>query len=259
KLAESARAAMAGPGMTQQVAELKPEEENILAALAWCDHAPDGARRGLILAEGFHRFWSLLGRYALGYRTITEALRRDAVNPPSAERAWALTRASGLTINLGDYGAARAKLEESLAYWRASGEASGLPATLGGLAVVAMYQKRFADARRIGEEVLDLYQQRGQTRGVAMAFHNLGTIDFVEGRPGHGRTNLERALTLFRQSGDRATEALCLSALVTSRLRCGDREAAWLATRECLDLLEKFEAPRESVYALEAVAELLFP
>ena len=86
-LAKAAARAMAGPGAMQQIAELKPEEENVLAALTWCDHAPDGARRGLVLAESMARFWSILGRQTLGRRVLEEVIQRDAGNPPNAERA----------------------------------------------------------------------------------------------------------------------------------------------------------------------------
>src|SRR5580765_8414767 len=124
---------MMGPGAMQQIAELKSEEENVLAALAWCDHAPDGARRGLVLAEGMARFWSILGRQTLGRRVLEDLIQRDAGNPPSTERARAHTRAAGFALTLGDAESARTNLEASLAFWRSSGESSGLPATLAGL------------------------------------------------------------------------------------------------------------------------------
>jgi non-specific serine/threonine protein kinase len=257
KLAQTARQALAGSDMMRNMAELKPEEENLLAALGWCDHASDGARRGLVLAEGLSRFWTLLGRFALARRVLEEALRRDAGNPPSVLRAWTLTRAAGAAITMGDHEAARPRLEESLAFWKSSADVSGLPAALGGLSVVAMYQSRFEDAYRYAEESLALYEARGQTRGVAMILHNLGTIEYTLERPGYGRANFERALAMFRKVGDRATEALCLSALAIARLRGGDLPAARQAMRECFERVVELEATREVVFALEALAELL--
>jgi predicted ATPase len=256
-LAGTASLAMIGSGAAQQVAELVPEEENFLAALAWCDQAEDGSRRGLLLAEKIYRFWTLRGRFTLAGRMIEEALKRDAGNPPSRERARALVRAAGVALMIGDPETARRHLEESLAFWEPIGEPSGLAQVLSGLGVVAMYQGRYEDAHRLAEQGLELYQRLGQTRGVAMAIHNLATIEFALGVAHHGRPRFEEALAMFREVGDTNTETLCLGALATARLRCGDAPGARQALRECLDRLEQFEQPRESVYALEALAELL--
>jgi len=255
--AKSASVAMTGPTAVQQIAELKPEEENVLAALAWCEHAPNGPRRGLVLAERMSRFWSVLGRHAFGRRVMEEALRRDAANPPSPERARLLTRAAGFTLMVADNESARRLLEESLAFWRSSEDRSGLPTVLGGLGVVAMAQARYEDARTFGEESLEIYEKQGQMRGVAMALHNLATIEWILGRGDHGLARFERALTLLREIGDHSTETLCLSAVAMARRRCGDVVGAHQAIRECFDRLKALEAPREGLFALEAFAELL--
>jgi non-specific serine/threonine protein kinase len=257
ELAAQANIALAGPGLMQQIAELNPEEENLLAAFAFCAQAQDGVRRGLRLTENIVRYWTITGRYGLARRVIEEALARDTGNPPSGERASVLTRLAGAQLNLGDSEAARLSLEESLAYWRTSDNPTGLPAALGGLGVVAMAQSRLEDARRFGEESLALYEKRGNRRGIGMAIHNLATIEFALARPDFGRANYERALALFREVGDTSTEALCLSSLSMACLRCGDLEAAQRDLRECFDCLARLESPREGVLALEALAELL--
>jgi non-specific serine/threonine protein kinase len=257
KLGKAAREALVGPNVLQQMVELKPEQENLIAALAWCDHAADGARHGLQLAESLSGFWTRLGRFALGRRLLEEAIRRDAGNPPNALRAWTLTRAAGGAVYMGDHETARRELEESLAFWRSSGDPSGLPAALAGLGVVAMYQKRYEDAHQLAMESLAIYRARGQTRGVAMVLHNLGTIEAVLEHPDHGRAHFEQALAMFRQIGDRTTETLCLSALSVARLRVGDAPSARTAMRECFAALAEIEGSRESVFALEALVELL--
>jgi len=257
KLGRAAREVLVGPAVLQQMTELKPEQENFIAALSWCDHAVDGARHGLQLAESLSGFWTRLGRFALGRRLLEEAIHRDAGNPPSVLRAWTLTRAAGGAVYMGDHETARRELEESLAFWRSSGDPSGLPAALAGLGVVAMYQKRYADAHQLAVESLAIYQARGQTRGVAMVLHNLGTIESVLEHPDHGRAHFEQALALFRQIGDRTTETLCLSALVVACLRVGDAPSARQAMHECFAALVQIEGSRESVFALEALVELL--
>jgi tetratricopeptide (TPR) repeat protein len=193
----------------------------------------------------------------LAARVIDEALRRDAGNPPNPERARVLARAAGVALMAGDVEAARLRLEESLAFWQSSEEPSGLSQVVSGLAVVAIYQSRYEDAYRLAEQGLELYRQAGQRRGMAMAIHNLATIEFALGRAEYGRARFEEALIMFREVGDVSTETLCLSALATARLRSGDHEGAQRALRECLARLERFEQPREGVFLLETLAELL--
>jgi predicted ATPase/serine/threonine protein kinase len=255
-LAERAEKVMTGAGMGQQIAELLPEEENLLAALAFSAHAADGAKRGLRLAAAVQRYWSAQGRYALGRRAIEEVLDRDGADQPSRERAFALTRVSGLCLVQGDHEAARRRLEESLAYWRTAADRPGLPATLAGLGVVAMYQSRFEDALALGEESLAIYRERGARRGIGMALHNLGSIEFALDRGDFGRAHFESALVLLRESGDRSTEALNLGGLSSALVHLGELTAARARLRECFAILERIDTPRERTFALEALAEL---
>ena len=246
-----------GSGLAHAVAEVAREEENFLAALAWCDHAADGGRRGLQILGGIYRAWSIRGHYAAARRLIEQGLKRDANREPSVERARILTRLSGFAATMGDYPAAARALEESLRIFRALDDAPGIASVLGGLSVMAMIEGRYEDAWKLCEECRAAYERQNQPRGVAMALHNMGTLEWVGGRGDHGRANFESALALFRRVGDHGTEALCLSALASSLVRVGEPEAAEKRLCECLRLLEHLEAPRESLYTLEAVAELM--
>jgi len=257
-LAEQAEQAMAGPGLQQTVRELLPEEENILAALAWCAQAEDGVQRGLRLAAAVQRFWTTRGQYALGRRALEEALARDREQAPTPARALALTRAAAAALAMGDYDAARPHLEQSHASCRASGDRKGQARALAGLVVVAMWHSRFEEAMKLGEESLALYRELGERRGVAVALHNLGTIEWALRVPDHGRSRLEAALQMLRDSGDRGTEALCLTGLASTLVRVGDLDAALGRLREALALLEELGLPRESAFLLDALAEWLF-
>ena len=106
-------------------------------------------------------------------------------------------------------------------------------------------------------ESLALYQKLGQARGVAMASHNLGTIEWALHLPDHGRARLQSALDQFRNLGDKAGEAICLSGLASSLVRCADTPAALTRLRECLAPLESLELARERIYFLDALGEAL--
>ncbi len=255
-LAEQSETALSGPAAAAQVAALVREEENLLAALAFSAHAEDGARRGLRLVTNIQRFWSMQGRYALGRRAFEMALAHPGAALPSPERAWALVRASGLALVQGDHEAARTELEESLEYWRTSGDPAGVPpAVLAGLGVVAMFQSRFEDALDLGEQSLAAYRRNGKSRGIGMALHNLGTIECGLGRPDYGLARFAAAVPILREVGDATTLAMCLSGFAASQARLGDLAGARLSLAESFELLDRMDTPRERLSALEALAE----
>jgi hypothetical protein len=121
-----------------------------------------------------------------------------------------------------------------------------------------MYQSRFEDAWRIGEESLATYEQLGEKRGVAMALHNLATVEWLLSRGDHGRARFESALVLLRATGDTVTEVLCLASLASSLVRVGEPALAQQRLQQAFALLAKLEMPRETVFSLEALAEWLF-
>ena len=256
--AERAEVLMTGRALAATLQEMKEEEENLLAALAWSPRAAHGVEQGLRLAAAAHRLWSIGGHYALGLRVQSEALARDTERKPTPVRAKLLARAAGFALSLGDYEGARPYLEASLAVCRTIDDPKGVARALGGLGVVAMYQSRFEDALSINEESLALYQRLDQKRGVAMALHNLATVEWSLGRDDHGRARFESALAMLRELGDSVTEALCLGALASALVRVGEPALARARLQEAFTLLGTLEMPREAVFAFDALAEWLF-
>lgn len=257
ELARSAAKQLTGPELARALHRLEPEEENILAALAWCPQAADGVQRGLELAAGIYRMWALRGRFALPLRALTDLLARDRTATPTKVRQTALLRAGGLALTLMDLAAARPLLEECLALARQWQDRQGLASALAGYGVLAMYEDRLEEALACSRESLALYEELGQTRGVAMALHNVATLEVSLQHPDLGRANFEAALELARKVHDGPTEALILAGLAVTLSRLGDRAGAGRRLREMFSLLAGFEAVRESVYALEAAAVFL--
>ena len=255
--AERAEVLMTGSGVHAALREMKEEEENLLAALAWSGNDPNGVERGLRLAAASPRLWSVTGQFALGLRVASEALARDVERKPTPSRAKLLTRAAGFAINGGEYARARPYLEESLATCREIGDLKGIARALGGLGVVAMAESRFEDAWTVGEESLHAYEKLGERRGVAMSMHNLATVEMCLGRGDRGRARYESALAILRALGDTVTEALCLSALASCLVRLGEPTLARARLSEAFALLGELETPREAVVTLEALAEWL--
>ncbi|MEQ1832802.1 MAG: protein kinase [Candidatus Eisenbacteria bacterium] len=255
--AEQAEQRMAGTGLAAAVRELDREEENVLAALAWCSQAHDGVSLGLRLAGAAYRFWSIEGRFTVGRRVLDDALARDAERRATPERAKALTRAAGFALLAGDYPAAEPLLEESLVLARTLGDRKAEARALAGLGVSTMYQSRLDDSVRYGEQSLALYEQLGEKRGVAISHHNLGSLEHMRGQPARATDHFTAALTLLTATGDVATETLCRAALAASWLRLGDYARAHGELERCLALLEGLGSVRETVYVLTVLADLL--
>jgi predicted ATPase len=256
-LAERLEPVLNGAEVANALRELVPEEDNILAALAWCERAEQGVERGYRMVLATNRLWSVRGRLALGLRLTREALARDKGAEPTALRAATLTRYAAFTLMAGDYDTGRPALEESLKIARATGDRKAEARALAGLGVVAMFQSRFEDAIMINAQSLELYEALGQRRGVGMAMHNIGFAEAALGIREYGRASFERALAILREVGDRTAEALCLSSLATSLVRLGRLHDARVRLAAAFAKLQDLDAPREAIEALEALAEWL--
>ena len=256
-LAEDAEKRMTGSGLAIAVRELDAEEDNLLAALAWCAQAHDGVSLGLRLAAAVYRLWAIEGRFSLGLRALQEALARDHARTPTAERAKALARAAGFALTMGDYVAAEPLLIESLELSRALGDRKGEARALAGLGVATFYQSRLEDALNFGEQSLALYEVLGQERGVAMSQHNLGTLEQALGRTSRAIDHYTAALPLLEAGGDSATEALCRAGLAESLVRSGDHARARGELLRCHTILEQLGSKREIVYMLQSLSFLM--
>ncbi len=255
-LAERTEEALSGPRQVEHFGVLDAEQANLLAALAWCDHAADGDSRGLRLAGSLWRYWSGRQHYELGRRVLETALKRSGAERASPERAHALVRAGGMALYQGDYAAARPHIEQSLALYRSLDDDRGVARALSGLAVVAMYQGDYATARVCNEESLAGYRAIGAKRGEAIALHNIGYLAWCEGRGEESAQHFEAALVRLSEVGDRQHQALTLAGVGAARLQMNEIEAARLALSSALELSIELGTEREGVYAVEMAAEL---
>ena len=100
------------------------EQENILAAHAWCARAPGGAQKDLRLVGSCERGWLNLGLIQMGLRCAREALGRDGIDLHTPEGARALNTAAGLSYIRGSYADAVGHATKSLQIARALGDPS---------------------------------------------------------------------------------------------------------------------------------------
>jgi non-specific serine/threonine protein kinase len=195
---------------------LKGEHQDLRTALAWAIEQGEGEialRLAVALAtfweehgylsEGRERLAAVLaltdegsageGAEGTGGRALTAAAERtsDTKRPkrftPSAPtpgashslrplRAWALRNAGALAWRQGDYGPARALLEESVAIHRALGSSLGVVSALHILGGVAHDQGDLEASRDFGDQALDTAREMESSIHIAIALHNLATV-----------------------------------------------------------------------------------
>src|SRR5437764_1171529 len=132
-LAERAAPELTGPRQGEWYAALWREQENILAAHAWCGHATQGGEHALRLAASLFRYWGATFQCAGGCRLAEAALELAAGEPDCIDRGWALFAMAFYALRAGRYDDALSNAERSLAVGRALGDAGLIAKALTGV------------------------------------------------------------------------------------------------------------------------------
>jgi tetratricopeptide (TPR) repeat protein len=101
---------------------------------------------------------------------------------------------------------------------------------------IARIQGRYAIARQLFTESLQIQRQREDRPGVAALLHNLGTVVENEGDCAGARALYEEALAINRALGNRAWEAYNLQNLGNIASRLGDYEQGRALCEQCLEV-----------------------
>ena len=135
-LAEEADPKLKGAEQAEWLRRLEEEHDNLRAGLEW-SLAEAETRGSLRLCGALQRFWWTRGHLTEGRQWCTRVLRKAGAEERTRERAYVLNAAGVLSYHQGDYPAARALYEESLAIGRELGDRSGIAGSLGNLGNVA--------------------------------------------------------------------------------------------------------------------------
>jgi predicted ATPase len=208
RLAEGARPGLAGPEHALWLARLDVEQQNLLSAHAWCDHADGGGERGLKLFYGVQPYFISRGILALGRQVAVEALMRPAAQAHTLARCRALHAAGWLGCYMGHYVDAQNHLKESQSIAREIGDQRRIAAVLQPLAVAFLGQGDMAMARRHADEALALEQELGDTHQIASALNLLAHVHRLEGNLDAAEPLYEQVVALSRQKGEHEVVAL---------------------------------------------------
>jgi predicted ATPase/class 3 adenylate cyclase/Tfp pilus assembly protein PilF len=209
-LAETAEPELQSKQQGAWLNRLEDEHDNLRAALRWMlDHGEtETAAR---LSGALWRFWHAHGHVHEGRRWLEEALTRPVER--TAMRAKALSGAGVLARSQGDYAAAHALLEESLAIKRELGDKPGIALALNELGLVAHDQGNYAAAQMLYEESLAIERELGDRLGIALSLNNLGNVALYEGQYAAAQALYEESLALRRAVGDKLAISYSLNNL----------------------------------------------
>jgi predicted ATPase/DNA-binding winged helix-turn-helix (wHTH) protein len=234
-LAEEAEPHVRGPEQDAWMSRFKQEQENLVAALAWCCEQSVDPQCGLRLAAASAYYWGW-NSVELGYRLARAVLEHDleAANTPA--RAGTLRALARLSHFRGRY-------EEALSFAQqavAAAQLLGAPQPLAwALTLVGAAQEalgRSEPALRAHEDSLEI--ARGLGDGVLL-FSVLNSIASARQRAGQldaAERCYREALELARQHAGRVGIVILLNNLIRVLVARGELDQARQFAIECLPL-----------------------
>jgi predicted ATPase/DNA-binding CsgD family transcriptional regulator len=231
--------------------------DNFRAALDWSlrdTGSPGEVAVGLRMVGALWYFWFQRGLTGEGRRWLARALDRA---PESRRgRAQALLGAGTLAWRQGDCAAARSYLDDSVRWWRANGDPSGLAEALHVLGHVRFDQREFAAARALFAESLDGYRRAQDTLGSLPLLGDLGLVAYHEGDYAEAETVLRDSVARYRQHGLKDRTAGALNGLGDLARLAGDHRQAERCYDESLTLWRELHGTPGIASALHKLAQV---
>jgi tetratricopeptide (TPR) repeat protein len=139
-------------------------------------------------------------------------------------------------IDLGDYDAARAHLEESLGLFQSEGDRPGMAAALNSLGYVATRRGDYPAAKSYAEQAVSLYRDLNQPRLMAGISVNVGMTALAQGDYATAQRLTEAAVPILRALHDNDGLPIALLNLGNVYQDTGDLERARGCYEEALAL-----------------------
>jgi predicted ATPase/class 3 adenylate cyclase/Tfp pilus assembly protein PilF len=254
-LAEEAKPKLMGAEQAEWLRRLDEEHDNLRSALEWSLIGPS-SRGGLRLCGALQRFWWARGYLSEGRESCARILGKKGAQEPTQERAKALKTAGVLAYQQGDYPAARALDEESLAIHRLLGDRRGIAGSLNNLGLVACDQGDFSAAKALHQESLAIMRDVGDRKGIANSVNNLGNVAFDQGDFFLSRKLYEESLAIARELGDREGVARVLGNLGNVAKHEGDLFSARALHEESLAIKRELGYRQRIASSLNSLADL---
>ena len=282
-LALEAKAQLEGPTQGAWLKRLDRDRDNLFAAHAWCNHADDGAVRGLRLVSALPRFWLSRGLLVQGHHACLEALARvhagdndrkhaegdDCKHPEGDDHAIAeeynrlrcegLLHAGRLCGYRGLDHESATLLGESILSARQGGFTDLLSNALSHLGFVRLSLLDRTGARVLLEEALMLARQSGNAAVlISLAATSLAEVERIEGNLQAAEALYEEGLHHVRATGDRLRTMIGLNnlAMVAIAAGSGDDRRARMMLIESLAISDELGSRRGRLVVMEVCAGL---
>ena len=258
-LAEATSPELFGSGQAKAMARLDFDRENLLAAIAWCDHADDGVELGVRLVHALKSYWINRGLAQLFHRLAGEALARTRSGEVTLWRCRALFNTGQVACWLGRYGEARAHLDESLAIARALGDTRRIAAALQPLGMACLGLGDAAAARVHLEEALELARKESGKHDLIAALNAMAQFHRTQNDFDAAVLLYGQVVHLARAIDDRESISLGLlnlamaligrsdaevPAMLLEALRIADETGSKPASQSVLEVSSGFAAAR---------------
>jgi tetratricopeptide (TPR) repeat protein len=215
------------------VSALDQENDNLRYALAW-SIAAGLVEEGQRLALATFPLWFVRGRYTEGRAWIADLLALDEGATPSTTRARCLSRQGFMAANQGDYRAAQAAMEASLAIARALDDDMETAIALHALGSLAIDVGDIVQADVLHEQALAIERRIGDRHGEALTLLNLAVVALDQGEPELAGRRAAEAAPIFRQSGNVWGYARGIATVAWATAERGDAATATRLLEETL-------------------------
>jgi predicted ATPase len=254
QLAERADRELWEGGSSASDVRLRPELDNVRAALEWAMAAdPELALR---LIGSLFSFWTIRGLRE-GIFWSERVLRASRSHGPA--RAKALRTVAGLAMNLGELEVAARHADEELKLDSRLGDDLGIARNCTILAVAAQEAGDRQRAAALNQRSVALCREAGDPArfALALALNNYGDFLLWSGDASAAAATFREAHAIWADAGYEDGMGRTLANLGLAALHAGDHEQADAAYREAVSIFMRLEHPLMVGYILVGLAALL--
>ncbi len=255
-LAVNAEPNLAGPEQATWLQRLEDERDNLRSALEYCLVAASGSDAGLRLCSALHWFWIMRGYRAEGLDWCVRVLGIEGSDKRAPERAMALQAAGILAYHLGDFPAARAYHEDSLAIARELSDQKGMARAAISLGNLRSFQGDHAAAKVLCEEALAISRNLGDPWLTQQSLNGLANVAGNMGAHSMAQSLYEESLAIARERADRVRIAILLNNLGYSKFQQGEYSAARALHEESLAIRRELKDPGGIAYSLSGLGDV---
>jgi predicted ATPase len=236
-LAERAEPELLGAGQAAWYALLGREQENVLAAYAWCTQARRNGELALRLCAALTRYWYSTSQHVQSLRIAEDALRMAPADADPRLTAKALFGSAYACLRIGRYDDALSYARASIEAARAAGErgfaARVMTIAAGSLQALGRVDEALAEYTRAHE----MGTSANHGEAMASALNGIAEAHRQRGDLARACAFYERSIALDRELNDARGVVLTLSNLTCNLIDMGEIERARTSFAECVALM----------------------